>query len=137
MIIDDRGRIFIQRRAADRELFPDSWDIVGGHVEPGESIQDTLRREIEEETGWTLSHVLAELPMVEYVGDDGVPRVEEDFLVRVDGDLDRPRLTEHVEWRWIGESDIDGLGGDNPGDELLRRWVRLAFVTAREIGLID
>jgi 8-oxo-dGTP pyrophosphatase MutT (NUDIX family) len=92
LIFDGAGRIFVQRRSPGRRLFPGAWDVVGGHLEPGETTLDALRREIEEETGWRLATILAELGPVTYTGDDGLTRVEEDFLVRVEGDLDRPRL---------------------------------------------
>ena len=38
-----------------------------------------------------------------YTGNDGLARVETDFLVRVDGDLSRPRLEvgKHTEFRWL------------------------------------
>jgi 8-oxo-dGTP pyrophosphatase MutT (NUDIX family) len=36
--VDDDGRIFFQRRSPTRKLFRNSWDIVGGHLEPGESV---------------------------------------------------------------------------------------------------
>lgn len=140
LILDDDGRIFVQRRAADRRLFPDAWDIVGGHLEPGETALEALRREIHEETGWRLTHVLAELPPVRYTGDDGLARVEEDFLVRVEGNLRRPRLAagEHTEYRWITRDDLDALvaGSDRPGDVLIRRLLAAGFDTARDIGLI-
>jgi 8-oxo-dGTP pyrophosphatase MutT (NUDIX family) len=140
VIIDDNGRIFIQRRAPTQTLFPNAWDIVGGHLEPGESFHDALRREVTEETGWQLSHVLAELDEIEYVGDDGVRRQERDFLVRVDGDLRAPRLApaEHTEWRWIGPAEIGVIGDDGhrgPGDDLAYRIVTRGFAAAREIGL--
>ncbi len=35
VIHDGSGRIFMQRRSPDRDLFPGAWDIVGGHVEIG------------------------------------------------------------------------------------------------------
>ena len=38
LIVDDDGRIFIQRRSPHRRLFPNCWDIVGGHLEPGEDV---------------------------------------------------------------------------------------------------
>ena len=46
VIEDNDGRILLQRRK-DNGL----WCIPGGHVEPGEYILDTLRREVMEETG--------------------------------------------------------------------------------------
>lgn len=140
MILDDDGRIFVQRRAAHRTLFPDAWDIVGGHLEAGESAMEALRREIFEETGWRLTHVLAELPPVRYTGDDGRVRVEEDYLVRVEGDLRRPRQSadEHTEYRWITADDLDALIGDSdrPGDVLIHKLLRAGFDTARDIGLL-
>ncbi|HEY8179853.1 MAG TPA: NUDIX domain-containing protein, partial [Candidatus Limnocylindria bacterium] len=61
VIHDGSGRIFMQRRSPDRDLFPGAWDIVGGHVESGEGILDALRREVTEETGWTLRRVVDDL----------------------------------------------------------------------------
>jgi 8-oxo-dGTP pyrophosphatase MutT (NUDIX family) len=39
-------------RTAHRS-YPKCWDIIGGHVEPGETLEQTLLREVEEETGVT------------------------------------------------------------------------------------
>jgi 8-oxo-dGTP pyrophosphatase MutT (NUDIX family) len=75
---------------------------VGGHVERGESLIGALGREVEEETGWSLTGI----PSLTYVGDwessqDGVKRREFDFLVQISGNLDRPRLErpKHIEFR--------------------------------------
>ncbi|MFC8197917.1 NUDIX hydrolase [Streptomyces sp. NPDC057298] len=57
VILNRAGEAFAQKRSPDRRLFPDTWDIVGGHVEAGESILEALAREVEEETGWRLRHV--------------------------------------------------------------------------------
>ena len=57
LIKDNRNRVYVHRRAVDRRLFPGIWDIVGGHVEPGESAQEALAREIGEETGWRLRRI--------------------------------------------------------------------------------
>ena len=50
VILDGHGRAFAQKRAPGRRLFPDTWDIVGGHVEAGESLLDSLVRGVAEET---------------------------------------------------------------------------------------
>ena len=49
LIRDDRGRVFVQRRSATRRVLPGIWDIVGGHIEAGETIEATLAREIHED----------------------------------------------------------------------------------------
>jgi 8-oxo-dGTP diphosphatase len=135
LILDDDGRIFVQLRSATRTLFPNCWDIVGGHLEPGESYDDALRREVEEETGWQVSVVLGPVGEIRYRGDDGLDRVERDYLVRVDGDLRRPRLeTEKVtECRWLDEAEIEVLG--EPKDKMIYDLVAAGFDVARTFGL--
>jgi 8-oxo-dGTP pyrophosphatase MutT (NUDIX family) len=137
LILDDDGRIFVQRRSPHRRLFPGCWDVVGGHLEPGESVDEALRREVEEETGWRISVVLGHVGEFSYRGDDGLDRIEQDFLVRVDGNLDRPRLEEgkHTEWRWLTEAELDSLNEHGrPGEVLIRDLVAAGFATARLFG---
>ncbi|MDR7279937.1 NUDIX hydrolase [Catenuloplanes atrovinosus] len=136
LIVDDDGRIFVQRRSAQRRLFPDTWDIVGGHVEAGESVEDALHREVREETGWILSHVLATVGEHTWKGDDGLYRLETDFLCRVDGDLSRPRLEpgKHTDFAWITEAELDLLDENRPDDDTIRRIVADGFAMLRVFG---
>jgi 8-oxo-dGTP diphosphatase len=46
------GRVLLGRRSAHKSL-AGCWDIPGGHVEPGEALDEALRRELEEELGVT------------------------------------------------------------------------------------
>ncbi|WP_446217481.1 NUDIX hydrolase [Micromonospora sp. IBHARD004] len=138
LIVDDDGRIFIQRRSPDRAIFPNCWDIVGGHLEPGEGVEEALRREVTEETGWSVSHVLGLVGEYHWTGDDGVERLETDFLVRVDGDLSRPLLEagKHTEFRWLGEDDVALLDEHRHVNEgLIRRIAENGFAALRSIGL--
>lgn len=130
LIFDPRDRLFMVRRAADRSLFPNSWDVVGGHVEPGESPRAALDREVHEETGWRVGTVLAELPTWTWTGNDGLPRVEHDYLVTVVGDLAAPRLdtAEHTGYRWLAEAELPVLDDD---PSLIRQLADAAFVALR------
>jgi 8-oxo-dGTP pyrophosphatase MutT (NUDIX family) len=67
-------------RVADRRLLPAIWDIVGGHLEPGESPEQVLARELEEETGWRLRELQSVVTDWEH---KGVVRRELDYLVTV------------------------------------------------------
>jgi 8-oxo-dGTP diphosphatase len=130
VIRDPAGRLFMQRRTASRRLFPDSWDLVGGHLGPGEPILAGLAREIAEETGWTLSRVVASLGVMDYTGDDGVARKEVDFLVDVDGDLDYPMLEQgkHEQPRWITREQIGELLREaRPGEDLVQGLLESGF----------
>jgi 8-oxo-dGTP diphosphatase len=141
LILDEAGRVFVQRRGPDRRLFPGCWDIVGGHVRPGEGILEGLRREVAEETGWRVVGTphLAHVADWETVEDDRpAQRREFDFLVEVEGDRDRPRLEfpKQVECRWVGSDDLDLLA-DNRGldDDAVRRLVELALRSSRPAEL--
>jgi 8-oxo-dGTP pyrophosphatase MutT (NUDIX family) len=136
LIFDPAGRLFLQRRAPGRSLFPLAWDIVGGHVEPGETLEQTLAREITEETGWRLARILADLPRLAWTGDDGLARIEYDYLVEVAGDLSAPRLapTEHTEFRLVPPGDLEPLLREHraAGPEL-DEWVELVTVAAARL----
>lgn len=136
VITDGRGRVFVQRRSPDRRLFPGCWDLVGGHVERGESMPEALAREIAEETGWRLTAILAELDHLVWTPDDGVQRHESDYLVRVAGDLSAPRLEpgKHTEFRWIGEQELDLLQDRrNPGDTFVAETAALGLARAKAV----
>jgi isopentenyldiphosphate isomerase len=49
-LFNEKGDLFLQKRAATKDLLPGKWDTsVGGHVSPGESIEEALKRETHEE----------------------------------------------------------------------------------------
>lgn len=132
LITDAAGRIYVQRRSLTRALFPGCWDLVGGHLEAGETIAETLGRELNEETGWAL---MALGPVVELLDWEagGVRRREVDFLVMAAGDLEHPRLeaSKHVEGRWLKPDELPVLLEGRRRDD---RWVH--DVVARGFELL-
>ena len=108
LIRNAQGRVFVQRRSITRRVLPGIWDIVGGHIEPGETLERALAREIEEETGWRLHRIGACIADWEWHY-DGVVRRELDYLVEVEGDLAAPRLEEgkHDAYAWVGLDDLN------------------------------
>src|SRR5258708_8585944 len=93
VILNAQGRAFVQKRSHERRLFPGSWDIVGGHVEPGETLYEGLHREIAEETGRHLERVVSILVQFSYVAHQKSTR-QLNLLVQVERYLDTP----HLEW---------------------------------------
>lgn len=50
-IIENAGAYLLCRMAPDRGVFPGTWALSGGGMDPGETIEEALRREIREELG--------------------------------------------------------------------------------------
>lgn len=54
-VFDRRGRLLIQRRASEKFIWPDLWDVsVGGGVDAGETSRQGAEREFREELGVSL-----------------------------------------------------------------------------------
>lgn len=62
MLVNAAGDILVNLRDDDpRVIFPNPWSLIGGHVEAGESPEEGLVREVQEEIGFQVTgyHPLA------------------------------------------------------------------------------
>jgi 8-oxo-dGTP diphosphatase len=99
------GRVLLCHRSADRQWFPEVWDLPGGHVERGEPPLKALARELEEELGIRIQQPGPELCRV--VGPEFALRI---WLVeRWVGDPVNASPAEHDDLRWFDLNEASGL----------------------------
>jgi len=103
-LIEFNRRFLITARASDRSNFPDLWAFPGGKVEIGETVIQTIRREVKEETNLDLRDEVAFLDSYWFRRTVGLA-----FMVRAQHD--RVRLSEELtDHRWIGSlSELSSL----------------------------
>ena len=54
-IINDDGKVLLQKRSANKRFSPNKWGLCAGHVDAYESLETAALREIKEEVGLDLS----------------------------------------------------------------------------------
>ena len=99
------GCVLMVHRHPMRRAYPDCWDLVGGHVDVGESPHRAVSRECREELG---VQIHAPLPIPMTVSD---PRLDmHAFLVtRWEGEPVNAAPDEHDDLRWFRPLDLAGL----------------------------
>lgn len=51
LLMDAQGKLLMQHRDEAAPAWPHKWGLPGGGIEPGETPEEAMRRELEEETG--------------------------------------------------------------------------------------
>ena len=114
-LVDRRGWVLLQERDEHAPVAPGQWGIVGGHVDPDETREEALHRELREETGLVLPHDALELW---YVGLD-TPETKA-----------TPHLRNH--WQvWAGRVDL------TDDDIVCGEGRRIVFVDPARLGELD
>ena len=84
------------------------YELPSGLVEPGETLEEALNREVKEEAGLQVTKVEGYLGFFNYVSGGGRTTRQFNFLVSV-GEFPYISLTEHDAFIWAQTSDLDRL----------------------------
>ncbi len=102
-ILEENGLVLIARRKPGKHM-GGKWEFPGGKIEPGETPEQSLARELREELDVN-ARIGELLCRASYEG-DGISL--ELLVYRVEGFLGSPVLHEHEELRWVAPRELHG-----------------------------
>ena len=109
LILDKHNKVLITKRSANDDYMPSKWDLPGGSVDMGETVEDALVREVKEETNINIT-VVCPIYLhtdLSYIPDKQFVQViyKCDYI---DGDIILD-YDEHEEYQWIEYDEIGKL----------------------------
>jgi len=105
-LIEREGKYLVTRRSRINTYMPLKWDIPGGIVEPGETVEETIFREINEEIGLTID--IGRVVYV-YVNRDQLPArqtFQTVYLCKYRSGKVHLNPSEHDMYQWLEYDDI-------------------------------
>lgn len=116
LLIDPKGRMLLGLRARHKRVAPGLWDIIGGRVEPDETVEDALIREIVEELGVrpTRFNLLASLTEQSDSGRKWVHHVYS--ITGWQGGVPHNACDEHSKVCWFTIGEVRRLSNKTPFD---------------------
>lgn len=103
LVLDDEGRILLGRRAHEPAV--GKWDLLGGFMDEFEQPLDTLRRELQEETGLDVEPVRFVGAVSDRYGDHGNATLNLCWTARVVSGEPKP-ADDVAELRWFAPDDL-------------------------------
>lgn len=108
-LIEKDGKYLVTKRSAINDYMPGLWDVPGGTAEEGETIEDSLQREVSEESGL---QVKARYPLYIYTNLGSLPEkqyFQSVYLCSFVGGEVLLNPEEHDEYRWLTLAEMKEL----------------------------
>src|SRR4051812_25947681 len=106
------GLVLLAHRHPSRQHYPDCWDLVGGHVEPGELPHQAATRECLEELG---VHIHNPVPIPMTINDPTLT-MHAFLTTHWDGEPTTTAPDEHDDLRWFHPTDLPTLNLAHPAN---------------------
>lgn len=103
-VIKFRNKILILKRTPQRRSSPSKWETVSGFIKEYEAAEDTVLREVKEETG--LKGKIGNKGRVFEVSDKWGRWIIVPFLIQVNSGKVRIDPKEHSEYKWVTSKEI-------------------------------
>lgn len=109
LIFNKKGEVlFLQR--SEKSSRPHEWDLVGGGLDRGETVEEGLRREVWEECQLKIKNITPVYVQLEQSGDDGSYVLMVGYKGDSDEDSPIPILSwEHESYKWVTREEALGV----------------------------
>jgi 8-oxo-dGTP diphosphatase len=118
VLVNGEGHVLLVRRA--RPPMQGAWTLPGGRVEPGESLDDAVKREIREEVALDAT-VVCPLGVVPIRAGGRAYLIHEFLLEAVDRDAVPVAGDDAAEARWVPRETIASLGVEQSAVDVIDR----------------
>lgn len=99
------GRVLLAHRHPQRRWYPDCWDLVGGHIEAGETPLEAVRRECLEEIGLRVQDPTP----IDFTFGDPFVAVSAFLVTEWEGSPVNRAPDEHDALRWFSMGELSAL----------------------------
>jgi 8-oxo-dGTP diphosphatase len=101
------GKVLLLKRAKDKNVFPEFWELPGGKLEYSEKPEIGIAREVKEETGLKIK-VNSPYATFSYLWGE-THFVDIQFFCTIKGKSEVKISSEHQEYRWAGKNQLADL----------------------------
>jgi 8-oxo-dGTP diphosphatase len=104
LFVNDKGQVLLCLRDNKPNIpCPNCWDIIGGHIEEGETPEECIGREVKEEIGKTIEKLNF------YKKYNMKDKIQYTYWEKANIDIEQTTLTEGQKLKWFTEEEIKKL----------------------------